>query len=63
LVFTLKGWELSDQGNALVFWATPWSSGHRPGLLGIALVFWNIALAFWNIALISSPSVYISEIR
>ena len=27
MVFTLKGWELSDQGNALVFRASPWVRG------------------------------------
>ena len=46
LVFTLKGWEHSDQGIALV------SSGIALVSSGIALVFWRvIALVFWVIAL------------
>ena len=48
-VFTLKGWERSDQGIALVFWGIALVS------VGIALVFrQGVALVFWRgIALVS----------
>jgi intracellular septation protein A len=46
VVFTLKGWELSDQGIALVF------GGIALVFRGIALVFWGNALVFWGNALV-----------